>query len=347
MTKVWAVFFITGFICASSQYIYLNEQNDCKSNEKNTGTLSTLLDELRKIQREVHQLRREDIEIRDMQTNLTLLSKVQHQVDELRMENVELRELITNLTSTSKLQKEVEELRRGYREMKDLLTNLSLTGLKLTRDCKDHYLLGNTQSGVYEINPFGNEIRVSVYCDMVTEGGGWTAIQKRGSGSVSFYRTWAEYKKGFGNPYDTYWIGNDMIHQLTKGNNTSLYVSITLQDGITLYERYQQFFVSEESDKYRLYLGGPTTGTLGDAMLDTDNPEANLSGMSFSTPDRDNDGHSNGHCASGNRGGWWFNNCQLAFLNGPWSPEQWVNPWFPIVQNGLGITQTLMMIKPY
>ncbi|XP_062599839.1 fibroleukin-like [Saccostrea cucullata] len=50
------------------------------------------------------------------------------------------------------------------------------TDLKLTRDCRVHYLLGHRQSGVYNINPFGNETRARVYCDMETEGGGWTEM---------------------------------------------------------------------------------------------------------------------------------------------------------------------------
>ncbi|XP_062596671.1 ficolin-1-like [Saccostrea cucullata] len=182
---------------------------------------------------------------------------------------------------------------------------------------------------------------------METESGGWTAIQKRTSGSVSFDRTWTEYRDGFGYPNDSYWIGNDVIHQLTKGSNSSLYVSITLQNGTTLYERYHQFSVSGEDDIYKLFLGGPASGTLGDRMLDTGSPDyLDLSGMSFSTPDRDNDRYI-GNCAalSSRRGGWWFNWCNSAFLNGPWSSALWSTPWHPTVTDGRLIQETLMMIK--
>ena len=56
----------------------------------------------------------------------------------------------------------------------------------------------------------------------------------------------------------------------------------------------------------------------GDAMLDTGDFDFNLSGMSFSTPDRDNNRSSMGNCAAfyNIRGGWWFNRCHFAFLNG-------------------------------
>ncbi|XP_062610500.1 fibrinogen-like protein A [Saccostrea cucullata] len=182
---------------------------------------------------------------------------------------------------------------------------------------------------------------------MLTEGGGWTAIQKRVNGSVSFDRTWADYKTGFGNPNASYWIGNDVIHQLTKRGNSSLYVSITLTNGTKLYELYNQFSVADETSKYRLFLGGPATGTLGDSMLHTGSSRFYLSGMSFSTLDRDND-RWNYNCATWSdlRGGWWFNYCHLAFLNGPWSPGDWIYPWYPTVTNGKQIKETRMMIKP-
>ncbi|XP_061190470.1 fibrinogen-like protein 1 [Saccostrea echinata] len=244
------------------------------------------------------------------------------------------------------LQQEVEQLRQDNMAIRALLTNRTSTDTdaKLNRDCKDIYLNGQTQSGVYKINPLDNEILVDVYCDMVTEGGGWTAIQKRRSGSVRFNRTWAEYRNGFGNPKDSYWIGNDVIHKLTKGINPSLYVSITLQNDTNLYEIYNKFSISDEASLYLLFLGGPAIGTLGDSMLYTNYFRAVLSGMSFSTPDRDNDRWS-GSCAATWRGGWWFNHCHYAFLNGPWYPEDWTFVWHPTLYDNSNVKDTLMMIK--
>ncbi|XP_062593539.1 ficolin-2-like isoform X3 [Saccostrea cucullata] len=181
---------------------------------------------------------------------------------------------------------------------------------------------------------------------MVTEGGGSTAIQKRVSGAVRFNRNWAEYKTGFGSPNDSYWIGNDVIHQLTRGRNSSLYVSITLTNGTKLYELYNQFSVADETNNFRLFLGGPASGTLGESMIDSGNSGEDQSGMSFSTPDRDHDRSSN-NCAANHRGGWWFNMCHRAFLNGQWSSANWFYPWYTTLKYGRDIKETVMMIKAH
>ncbi|XP_062618011.1 microfibril-associated glycoprotein 4-like [Saccostrea cucullata] len=214
-------------------------------------------------------------------------------------------------------------------------------------DCKDLQSDGYFNSGVYEIYPYGTITSpVPAYCDMTTMGGGWTAIQKRINGTLDFDRTWTEYKNGFGAPEQDVWVGNDVIHQLTKEGTSSLYVTITLQNGTTLYETYDRFSVSDEAGKYQLFLAGPATGTLGDSMLHTGDSRTDLSGMSFSTPDRDNDGYL-GNCAalSNRRGGWWFNWCADAFLNGQWSPGYWLWPWYPTVTDSKQIKETLMMVR--
>ncbi|XP_062569407.1 fibroleukin-like [Saccostrea cucullata] len=182
----------------------------------------------------------------------------------------------------------------------------------MPKDCNDICEDGHTSTGVYDIYPYGTITSpVRVYCDMDTMGGGWTTIQKRLDGSVSFNRTWTEYKNGFGSPEQNVWVGNDVIHQLTKENSSSLYVSITLQNGTTLYEMYDGFSISDEAGKYLLFFSGPATGTSGDSMLETEFASTDLSGMFFTTPDRDNDGWNEDHCAAHikRRGGWWFNAC--------------------------------------
>nr|XP_034324347.1 ryncolin-1-like [Crassostrea gigas] len=52
----------------------------------------------------------------------------------------------------------------------------------------------------------------TVFCDMTTDGGGWTVIQRRQDGDTDFLRKWKDYKNGFGHAEDEYWLGNDAIH---------------------------------------------------------------------------------------------------------------------------------------
>lgn len=199
----------------------------------------------------------------------------------------------------------------------------------MPQNCKEIFRRGTIISGVYTIYPWEksnpNYRPVQVYCDMITEGGGWTAIQRRVNGEESFNRNWTDYKRGFGSPHGDYWIGNDAIHQLTKGRNSRLVVTINLrQSNLTLYQVYGQFSVCSEDQNYKLNLANPGNGSLDDGML---HPSSiyNLTGMQFSTFDADHD-MTRDNCAATYEGGWWFNACHGAFLNGPWLPEHWTDP---------------------
>ncbi|XP_019861302.1 PREDICTED: angiopoietin-related protein 3-like [Amphimedon queenslandica] len=83
-------------------------------------------------------------------------------------------------------------------------------------DCKAWQELGINQSGVYPVKPNGGEA-FQVYCDMETDGGGWTVFQRRKDGSVAFNRNWADYEKGFGNLTGEFWLGLSKIHRITQG----------------------------------------------------------------------------------------------------------------------------------
>ena len=45
---------------------------------------------------------------------------------------------------------------------------------------------------------------------------GWTLIERRQDGSVDFYRTWDEYRDGFGDLEGEFWLGNEHIYQITN-----------------------------------------------------------------------------------------------------------------------------------
>lgn len=82
----------------------------------------------------------------------------------------------------------------------------------------------------------------------------------------------------------------------------------------------------------------------GNMMTGSRVPGYDLNGMMFSTLDRDND-KCTFSCASYERGGWWFNCCGYAFLNGFYHTSAWWNPWTPPVTTGTMLQKTSMMIR--
>ena len=64
------------------------------------------------------------------------------------------------------------------------------------------------------MNPDGKG-SFNVYCDMRTNGGGWTVFQIRQDGSLDLYRGRNDYKSGFGQLKAEFWLGNDKINRLT------------------------------------------------------------------------------------------------------------------------------------
>ena len=80
-------------------------------------------------------------------------------------------------------------------------------------------------SGVYYIDPDGlGEFKV--FCDQTTAGGGWTVFQKRFDGTVDFFRTWDDYRQGFGNLNGEFWLGLDKIYRLTASSSNKLRVDL-------------------------------------------------------------------------------------------------------------------------
>ncbi|GBO35295.1 Techylectin-5A [Araneus ventricosus] len=80
-------------------------------------------------------------------------------------------------------------------------------------DCEEVLHNGHNQSGVYAIwprNRLTDGKYLEVYCDMETEDGGWTVIQRRGNFNRSrlfFYQDWSTYKNGFGDIEEDFWLG--------------------------------------------------------------------------------------------------------------------------------------------
>ncbi|XP_073496469.1 ficolin-1-A-like [Phyllobates terribilis] len=175
------------------------------------------------------------------------------------------------------------------------------------RNCRDLQDLGMTLTGWYYIYPDGSPMRVM--CDMETDGGGWIVFQRRWDGSVDFNKNWDSYKKGFGNQWSEFWLGNDNIHLLTSTGNFQLRVDLEDFDKNRVYATYSGFQLGGESDKYPLYLGNYTEGTAGDSLSLHKNRK-------FSTIDNDNDSSKRVNCAEFYSAPWWHTACFDSSLNG-------------------------------
>ncbi|XP_058481187.1 fibrinogen-like 2a [Solea solea] len=195
------------------------------------------------------------------------------------------------------------------------------------RDCSDYNVLELRKNGVYRVTPDPRNGTFEVFCDMESFGGGWTVIQQRLNGSVSFNRTWVEYKKGFGNHRGEFWLGNDHIHLLTKAKDMVLRIELEDFEGVREYAKYDQFYVANEFLRYRLSLSG-YSGTAGNAM--SFNKHFNHDQKFFTTPDRDNDMYHSGNCGAYYSSGWWFDACMSANLNGKYYHKRYKG-----VRNGI------------
>lgn len=80
-------------------------------------------------------------------------------------------------------------------------------------------------------------------------------------------------------------------------------------------------------------------------MTETGYSCKDLNRKKFSTLDRDNDNYGNFHCAIHHEGGWWFNCCHYAFLNGLYNTSNWWGPWYPTVPRGTMLKKTSMMVR--
>ncbi|XP_062500430.1 ficolin-2-like [Corticium candelabrum] len=172
--------------------------------------------------------------------------------------------------------------------------------------CKVAKQLGQVLSGVYTLDLGDGLDSFQVYCDMSTDGGGWTVFQRRQDGSVDFYRGWSDYKNGFGDLNGEFWLGLDKIHRLTKQAQT-LRVDLMDFSGRRTHADYRRFQISDESSKYSLTFTS-FSGNASDAL-------SYHNGMAFTTKDNDNDKWG-AKCAKNCNGAWWYNKCYYSNLNG-------------------------------
>ncbi|XP_059205798.1 fibrinogen-like protein 1 [Centropristis striata] len=303
------------FRCTDDISYWLHENENRKEQlEELRETMSELQEELRN-----HRHRVEDLEVKGEESE-TLNPNVDQQLRSLESSLAKADTLLhVHATLLHELQVELHNLSAAVQRMSHD-TGCSINFIRMTpqlsmrdtpdgqhmsfcsSDCASLYHNGVRHSGVYTIilSP-GNTL--PVYCDMETEGGGWTVFQRRRDGSVSFNRGWSEYRGGFGEPRGEHWLGNQQLHLLTSQGHYSLRIDLQDWSHAHRHALYHSFRIEDEENRYRLHVSG-FSGTVEDSFGWYHNQHG------FSTPDTGN------ICAEISHSGWWFHQCFYANLNG-------------------------------
>lgn len=115
-----------------------------------------------------------------------------------------------------------------------------------------------------------------ISCENVEDDGNWILIQNRFNGDVNFFRSWNEYKEGFGSIGGEFWMGLERLHDLTSSHLYELMITIEDFKGEKRFAKYAGFAVSSEAGGYALNVLGKYSGDAGDAL-------SYHAGMKFST----------------------------------------------------------------
>ncbi|XP_017146137.2 fibrinogen-like protein 1 isoform X1 [Drosophila miranda] len=226
----------------------------------------------------------------------TRLKRKQHVLTDLRKQNTSSAALIDHLRA------KVVYFEGKFREKKD---DLLADWEAATTTCMPYGM----SSGIHLIHLPGF-LPFLVSCEgLTTAGPGWMAIQRRLDGSVSFYRNWDQYRKGFGKLNGEFFIGLEKLHRLTSSQPHELYISFRRFNGESSYAHYDDFVIGSEEEGYELKLLGHYQGNSSDALRTHDK-------MKFSTFDRDNDEFTHMNCAEYHHGAWWYDFCSRSNLNG-------------------------------
>jgi len=137
-------------------------------------------------------------------------------------------------------------------------------------------------------------------------------IQQNVDGLNFFNRSWAEFKAGFNDTRGNFWLGNELLSQLTLSGRYKLRFDLQASaNGSWYYAEYSSFVVHDESRNYELRVSGYSSNA-GDAFT-------SHNGMMFTTYDRDNDpwinSDYNDNCAVFNGGGFWYGECARSSVN--------------------------------
>ncbi|OQV26020.1 putative Angiopoietin-related protein 6 [Hypsibius exemplaris] len=174
-------------------------------------------------------------------------------------------------------------------------------------DCQEIQKAGYRSNGIYQITL--KNVAREVGCYYTKDNKAYTIIQQRVSGNIDFDKSLVQYADGFGTVSSDHWIGLTTIRHLVElGNNQLQIVMSTWAPGPeqTKTATYGYFSIGTQSQGWPL-----STGSFyGSRGLVDDMAYSN--GRVFYTSDVPDPNR----CAVNQRGGWWYNYCAYAFLNG-------------------------------
>ena len=241
-----------------------------------------------------------------------------------QQENITSPQLATLLHNQAAMIASQAEIIRALADVNKTLTQQG--NIECFVDCLDYRNNGGSFATSRTIMTLSQDgvCNQKAYCDMETDGGGWTVFQRHQSEAVLFNRSWDEYKNGFGDLSDSFWWGNEKLaHALNDGRQYELRIDLFDWEGEHRYAKYSHFYVAPEFDNYRLNISGYTGNTRADSFGSW------VNGEQFSTIDRDNDRASDGNCAAyWGDGGFWYSSCGWFFPNGRYSRNSSVPVWW-------------------
>lgn len=192
--------------------------------------------------------------------------------------------------------------------------------------------------GVYNLRPHLSTIApFPVYCEYGTiYGDGWIVVVRRFDGELSFDRTWAQYRNGFGSLQGEFWLGLEKMHQITRSGNYEALVVLKGENGKDYDAKYSQFTIGSEFERYTLKFGKYIEGVSDELGIHN--------GKKFSTTDLNS---ANNTCVNTFRSGWWFMKCHNGNLNIPFKDGKLETKpvWFELQNKTEYLTAVRMMIR--
>ncbi|MCF7846946.1 MAG: FG-GAP-like repeat-containing protein [Candidatus Gracilibacteria bacterium] len=194
----------------------------------------------------------------------------------------------------------------------------------LPRSCSEILAKGNsTGDGLYTIDPLGTGSGFQAYCDMTTDGGGWTLVwsnTRDTAGTASSGFTWDQ------SLYTTSSVNGTLGTDLTAFDQflglaqwetlgDELRIDWAPETSATAQQRMYADFSFDEANNYTLQLSNPdqkldVVGSGLPGLYSTHNNRP------FTTIDADNDSHSSANCASSYGNPWWYVACWSGNISG-------------------------------